>query len=114
MACTPGKNARADKIAPKMICRFCIGEFFSFDGIWFAVNVIWCAVGPRSRAPPFVCSWLTDSLRKWLRKIAGDCQDKYETLKPQKETIAAVMPLRVLILLVAKIFPHFSDWPSLR
>jgi len=63
--------------------------------IWFAVNVIWFAVGPRSRAPPFVCSWLADSLRKWLRKIAGDCQDKYETLKPQKETIAAVMPFRV-------------------
>jgi len=89
------KNARAQKIAPKMICRFCIGEFSPLM-IWFAVNVIWFAVGPRprSRAPPFVCLGLPIRFAR-VTEIAGDCQNEYETLKPQKETVAAVMSHRV-------------------
>src|SRR4029077_13495289 len=79
-ACTPGKNARADKIAPKMICRFCIGEFSPLM-IWFAVKVIWFAVGPRprSRAPPFVCRGLPIRFASAFTKLASDLSRKYAT-----------------------------------
>jgi hypothetical protein len=45
-------------------------------------------------APPFICVGLPIRFAG-VTEIAGDCQDKYEILKPQKETVAAVMPLRV-------------------
>ena len=38
---------------------------------------------------------LTDLLRDSLTKLAADVSRQYETLKPQKETVAAVIPLRV-------------------
>jgi hypothetical protein len=49
---------------------------------------------PVEMAPPFICLGLPIRFAR-VTEIAGDCQDEYETLKPQKETVAAVMPHRV-------------------
>ena len=61
------------------MCRFCIGEFSPLM-IWFAVNAIWCAVGPRpwSRAPPFVCLGLPIRCATLLRNSRRICQEDSE------------------------------------
>jgi hypothetical protein len=49
--------------------------------------VIWFAIGPRpwSKAPPFVCIWLTDSLRDGFTKLAAELSRQYATPKLRTE-----------------------------
>ena len=65
--------------------------------IWFAVNLIWFAVGPRprSRAPPFVCLGLPICFATVLRNSQLTCQGNMEH-ETASEMIVFVTQLRWL------------------
>jgi hypothetical protein len=58
--------------------------------IWLSVfDLVRRWPAPEEQGAAIRLRWLTDLLRERLTKLAADVSRQYETLKPQKETVAS-------------------------
>src|SRR4029077_9587941 len=96
-----------------MICRFCIGEFSPLM-IWLSVfDLVRRWPAPAEQGVAIRLPWLTDSLRKGYGNRRFLSRQIRDTDAAKGNSRCCHAPFASFIFL-AKIFPHFSDWPSLR